>query len=468
MQDFMDSDESQTSIPIEAITELFSSMSVSPYTDAAVDTELKKVNLFEDYAIKYAISLISSSSSNQLLGARIIRRLLTKENEIPYEKVIQSNVLPCLIQLIPSLDEQFAYEVLWIISNLAVGEEYCIDYLLSQRSLELLNFILENCKSIEIFSQVMWAIGNIAGTNHSYRDTVIQQLNIDKIAYFLYAHEREFSTTDYQNIAWSIHNLVSNKLPPDLNKIKLFIPFLQKIIINQEDQWVLEDALSSYSIITDKYSDLDSSFNSQLLAKFCSLLDHQSRKINVSCLKNIGNYATQKIDQDFVIKSGLFPKLISFIDSSDKMIRKEAYWVMSNLVLDSNIYFSYLINSNFFEKFRKTLENDSVDVIKEAVWVICNFAVVSDFDQAKWLIDNMIIDLILEKLLINATIGDVIFDGLLNYFKFDNILEIKEISRYLETLENAKIHIGNNDNLKLEKVLQRLNEMKNCTDFAME
>ncbi|CAG9335233.1 unnamed protein product [Blepharisma stoltei] len=122
---------------VEEANELSSTLNIQkfhPLQDFLIESELKNANLFEDDAIKYATILINSSlSSQQLAGALILRRLTCKA-EIPYQKVIQSNILPSLIQLIPYSDEQFIYEVSYIILNIAGGDKSCNDYLLSQNS----------------------------------------------------------------------------------------------------------------------------------------------------------------------------------------------------------------------------------------------------------------------------------------------------------------------------------------------
>mmetsp|Transcript_4381 Transcript_4381/g.4190 ORF Transcript_4381/g.4190 Transcript_4381/m.4190 type:complete len:116 (+) Transcript_4381:19-366(+) len=115
MQDLMETDENPQNLnSIESVTEIFSTLNVQQvYQDTSIETELQNVNLSEDDTIKYAKQLISSSiSSQQLVGAVTLRRLLCEVTEVPFQKIIQSNVLPLLIQLIPSSDEPLVYEIL--------------------------------------------------------------------------------------------------------------------------------------------------------------------------------------------------------------------------------------------------------------------------------------------------------------------------------------------------------------------
>ncbi|CAG9316485.1 unnamed protein product [Blepharisma stoltei] len=456
---------------VESVTELFSTLSVKKfqlYPDSLIQTELQRANLTEDDSIKYAATLINSSiSTQQMTGAVIIRRLLSKETGVPFQKVIQANILPTLIQLIPFSDEQFSCEVLWIISNFTAGDKNCVDYLFSQRSLELFNFFLEKSSSIRIFEQMMWAVGNIAGEGPAYRDEILYQINIQKIIYFLNTFENDFSERNIKTIAWCIYNLIATKPLPDSNKISLFLPFLQKIIIKHpRDEETLADAMNSYAVITDKIFDFENCFNSQFLYEILSLLDHSNTKITLFSLRTIGNYSTgEKIDRNFILTSGLFPKLIQFIDSDNKAAKREAYWVLSNLVLVGNSCFSQLISSLFFEKFKNTFEFDSDEVIKEAIWVVCNFSTVCNFEQAKWIIENGILEIILRKLLIGSVNVNVIFEGVLNYFKFVQQMDTKEILKYSEILENAKIQIGNNK--ILESILQRLRDIDISNDISM-
>ncbi|CAG9335231.1 unnamed protein product [Blepharisma stoltei] len=192
---------------VEEANELSSTLNIQkfhPLQDFLIESELKNANLSKDDAIKYATILISSSlSSQQLAGALILRRLMYKA-EIPYQKVIQSNVLPSLIQLISYSDEQFIYEVSYIILNIAGGDKSCNDYLLSQNSLDLLNYLLEKYNSIPIFEHIMWTIGNIAITGSFYQNLLLQKLNLTAISNFLNIHENEFLSENFRTIAWSL------------------------------------------------------------------------------------------------------------------------------------------------------------------------------------------------------------------------------------------------------------------------
>ena len=108
----------------------------------------------------------------QLRGAAAIRRVLSKEEDPPIDKVLGLGALPLLIKLlgIPTEGCKLIFEATWAITNIASGSADQTRAVVEGGGIPPLVRLLR-CNVAEVRDQAVWALGNIVRfcLRHSHR-----------------------------------------------------------------------------------------------------------------------------------------------------------------------------------------------------------------------------------------------------------------------------------------------------------
>lgn len=114
-----------------------------------------------------------------------IRKLLSKEDKVPAESIIEKGGLLTLATLLDSDNPNIQFEALWALTNIAATEHTAKLATTADVPNEV-NLVpkilcLMKSKDIRIVEQAYWCIGNIAGDNSNLRDVVLETEDALKI-----------------------------------------------------------------------------------------------------------------------------------------------------------------------------------------------------------------------------------------------------------------------------------------------
>ena len=369
--------------------------------------------------------LLSPDFDKKLSTIIKIRKMLSIEKNPPIQDILDSNILPILIKLIQEeKDYQIKFEIAWIITNIASGT--------SEQTLELVDhgvipilieFIQEN--NINLTSQCVWALGNIAGDSSKCREYLLKT-NLMEILLIQINESKNISFL--RNAVWTLSNLCREK--PGLEEINYssVLSTLGKLMFSIDTD-ILTDLSWALSYISDGSENIiEGIVNSGMLPRITELLMHSDTRVQTPALRTIGNIVTGNDNQtQAVINSSALPCLLNLLKSNKKSIKREACWAISNITAGNVYQIQAVIDCEIFPTLVNLLESSEMDVKKEAAWAISNATTGGTRDQIDYLIEcNSLPPLI--KLLdcTDVRIIKVILEGL------ENILEIGE--------EDKKIH----------------------------
>jgi len=146
-----------------------------------------------------------------LSGLKKFRRLLSASGSTPIQEVLDLGILPRLCELLKCSDKPILQlEATWCITNIALGTEDHIMAIVKKNGIELLKGVLDSVHRNNQ-EQAIWALGNIAGENHHFRDAVLKSDVIKKIAKI---SKNTHIYSLQKNCMWCLANLCRGKPHP--------------------------------------------------------------------------------------------------------------------------------------------------------------------------------------------------------------------------------------------------------------
>lgn len=390
-----------------------------------ISNELEKISIPKNYSYE-----IKSNFKNQLQTFDIekklstiikIRKLLSIEKNPPIQDILDSEILPLLIQYLDKeKNTQIKFEIAWIITNIASGTSEQTYELIKSGTIPILIKLIENSNE-NLTSQCVWALGNIAGDSVKCRDYLLKT-NLLNVLLIQINNSKNISFL--RNAIWTLSNLCREK--PGLKKDdhSTVLTVLGRLIFS-EDSEILIDVCWALSYISDGSTTIiQGIINSGMLNRITELLMHMDTRVQTPALRTIGNIVTgDDFQTQSVINCSALPCLQALLSSNKKSIRREACWAISNITAGNVSQIQDVIDAKIFPTLIDLLESSESDVKKEAAWAISNATTGGKKDQVDYLVKlNSINPLV--KLLdsTDSRIIKVILEGL------ENILEIGEQS----------------------------------------
>ena len=137
----------------------------------------------------------------------------------------------------------------WALTNIAAGSTSQTELILMEGALPpLMDLLYSNVE--ELYEQAIWAIGNIAGDNTTFRDQVLEI----GIGGLVGVATNTKNPNVFKNSTWALSNLSRGKPSPEYAKVKdaskVFKAAVQKC---QEDDELLADSLWALSCLSGFY-----------------------------------------------------------------------------------------------------------------------------------------------------------------------------------------------------------------------
>ena len=171
------------------------------------DTNLKLPEILELFK--------SPIQRDQLRAVTATRRLLSKDDKPPVNKVIKAGLIPILVAKLDDKLVQMKFEAAWALTNVASGTaEQTLCVAKNGAIPKMVNLLMED--DDEVVDQAVWGLGNMAGDGAHLRDMVLQCGTVPGIM----RHIRSDKKIGYlRNLTWMISNLCRNKPEPKLEMV---------------------------------------------------------------------------------------------------------------------------------------------------------------------------------------------------------------------------------------------------------
>ena len=143
-----------------------------------ISNELEKNSTPTDYSFEiksnFKSQLQTFDFEKKLSTLIKIRKLLSIEKNPPIQDILNSNILPLLIQYLDEeKDIQIKFEIAWIVTNIASGTSEQTYELIKSGTIPILIKLIENSNE-NLTSQCVWALGNIAGDSVKCREYLLK------------------------------------------------------------------------------------------------------------------------------------------------------------------------------------------------------------------------------------------------------------------------------------------------------
>ena len=360
---------------------------------------------------RYVAEARSSDVASQLKGVTSLRQLVSVDVNPQITEVLQSGILPHLIQLMRnSINTEIQFECCWAITNVASGTTKHAAALMECNPLPILLAQLQHPLA-KMREQTIWALSNLAGDCVEHRDLIIQhellqpllalvsdELRKDGISVGGLPSSRILVVANAENsenmikcdnisllqtMASFLCNICNGDPPPPLNTIMACLPTLRALLSYVEDVETLASVLWALSHISSDQERIDLILDvadvSGVLAangvvkRFLYFMGHANRTVALPALHAIGNIVlNHDLGPKWVVAEDVFSYLKPLLSHNTSVsIRKDACWVVSNIASQPE-HVQAVLDADLVEQLIHIIHKDVPTVRSEALWVISN------------------------------------------------------------------------------------------------
>jgi len=174
--------------------------------------------------------VMSNDSTAQLKATTAFRKLTTNEKN-PLQEVINSGVVPHLVEFLKQNDKpSLQYEAAWTLTNIASGTSeqtlIVIDTGAVPVFVQLISSVNDNVRE-----QAVWALGNIAGDSPESRDLVLQAGALQPLLKQL---KNNAKLSMLRNGTWTLSNFCRGTPQPPFEWVNPALATLSQLIFQLE------------------------------------------------------------------------------------------------------------------------------------------------------------------------------------------------------------------------------------------
>lgn len=243
------------------------------------ETQKKQTGL---QSMAEAITRVKKESrEDRILGAILIRKVLSVAENPPIDIIVQSGILPHLLNLYRTGEAYLKYEIGWIFTNIASGNSKTVQYILHFGVIQAFAEDLNQSNNFFVLENIIWCCGNIAGDSPEHRDMLIDHDILAGMVNFYHKFHTTYPPKKMEDFIWSLGNFVRGKPAPQKNKIMDCVPifieqFKRAYSLKKVD--FIKDCAWGLSYISDKF-DLSMIHNAELIPIILELLSHSNFQI---------------------------------------------------------------------------------------------------------------------------------------------------------------------------------------------
>ncbi|CAG8448925.1 4769_t:CDS:10, partial [Scutellospora calospora] len=338
--------------------------------------------LLPQYAQVVYNALHSPVRQLRLAAVVRLRKYLSLQNvDERVDNVLALGIIPLLIEFLECYhDNLLQYETAWIITNIAAGSTHHTQALVAGDVTQHLIKVLSTSSNIEVQTQIIWALGNIAGDGAVFRDIILSAGVIEPLLYIL-SHYDKYDYMAVRITVWATANMCRGCRcsDPSWSLITPAFPILGAMV-QLNDSEIISDACWGMSRIlngTHKHREHALVSDSTLCLRLVQLLSEESltSSVHLPVLRTLVNIASgaEKQTQSVIDAGALTVLTSSFLTTKNLTLRRDACLAVSNVAAGTYKQVNAVLTEpNLMESIVALLWDSDMKVVKEACWVLSN------------------------------------------------------------------------------------------------
>mmetsp|Transcript_3698 Transcript_3698/g.7912 ORF Transcript_3698/g.7912 Transcript_3698/m.7912 type:complete len:353 (+) Transcript_3698:512-1570(+) len=255
------------------------------------------------------------------------------------------------------------------------------------------------CDNLRLLEHAVLALGNIAGDRVEWRNYLLRMQTDEALVSLYYRLGKSADLELMKRLAWTLSNLVRGEPSPQMTHIYTILPVFSELL-NGTNEFLISKALWGLShIARGGVQCAELVINSNCLPKAVECVAYGNRMVHLPAINLVGQISSgdyQQTEELFTLN--ILDKLSFIIMSRDSEVRKQTFWVLSNLTADSTSQASRVINSQIIYLALKGLTDRDTEVRREATYVFRNIALEAKPEQVMKLVAIGIIPILRESL----------------------------------------------------------------------
>ncbi|CAG9797351.1 unnamed protein product [Chironomus riparius] len=335
------------------------------------------------------LSVLAIQNIRKFLEGKVDDNLVNDVNFIHYMKYL----------LVCHGNEKLQTEAAWIFTNIAAGSTVHTQIVVNADVTPILINLLSS-SNFELVEQCIWALGNIIGDSHEYRDLIIQQ----GILVPLLSYVREGLSTSFQRtLVWVFVNLVRcRECQLSVDIVRDIVPKLCELATRRDTPTKI-DALWALTFLADcgdEYIQL--MVETDIVTIVMPMLTSFSQKLQVTAMRFLGNIATgTDLQTQVILDHGILNNMRFALMHQNRNLRRVALWCLSNITIGTQDQAQAVYHSGLLAIIIDNLHHDDEKIVKEAILTIRNLINAGSPEQMLEIIDCRAVNLIFNLIMSN-------------------------------------------------------------------
>jgi importin subunit alpha-6/7 len=331
--------------------------------------------------------IFSNISHQELEGLRKICSLVSNENDPFLLELVQTNILPKLIEMSNFRSDEFILEVCWILCSIGAGCSNCIQYILDIKALDFLSnaFVIDGNLS-DLQDAIIWTLGNIAGESSAWRDNIIESsifaTVLQYVSRFPLGDDRKS-----KNLVWTMRNLCMGTPPPPKQMVTVLDRHFVDFILTSQNARVLH--YSCWGLFDSSTSmKFTSHYPTDLLRKLIQLAHSDSPRVSDPAIKAIVNMIRHTDSAWPRMKElNVIANLISLIDHNKTEVKEAAIWALPQICYTCEEVIDELKDADVFTILLRKIDTEVKEVTYHITYMISDCAKIGSEKFRKYLFE---------------------------------------------------------------------------------